>query len=254
MPLISSVIGGSIVAIINYWFDVKKKKEELKEEFKRKAYGEFIDMTRSFLNDPNLSKEEIIERQKEFIEKYYNEIMVSAPKDVIKLIEDFFETVSITYANEDEKTKAIDKILRAMRKDLGLDEVSDLKRLFKAYTPNIEKINEEKSWISNGNDVNGLWSGYCIACIVVETNSYDPAVDVSSGGDVVWVGRAHEWSVNLAEPCIYCITVGNADSLCKHFLPGTECLLKLANNAHLLPPHLVILSPLGCATNPRKTG
>ena len=32
-----------------------------------------------------------------------------------------------------------------MRKDLGLDDVSDLKRLFKAYTPNIEKINEEKS-------------------------------------------------------------------------------------------------------------
>ena len=142
IPLLSAIIGGSIVAFVNFKLDVRKKREELKEEFKRKAYGEFIDMARSFLNDPNLSKEEIIERQKKFIEKYYNEIMVSAPREIIKLIEDFFETVSIAYANEDEKTKAVDKIVRAMRKDLGLNDVPELKRLFKAYTPNVEKNNE----------------------------------------------------------------------------------------------------------------
>ena len=145
IPLGSAIIGGGIVALVNYWLDVKKKREELKEEFKRKAYGEFIDMARSFLNDPTLSKGEIIKRQRKFIEKYYNEIMVSAPGEVIKSIEKFFDTVSITYANEDEKTKAVDDVLRVMRKDLGLDDVAELKRLFKAYTPNIENINEKKS-------------------------------------------------------------------------------------------------------------
>jgi len=144
IPLGAAIVGGSIVAYINYVLDIKKRREELKEEFKRKAYGEFLDKARSFLNDPNLNKEDIIKFQKEFIKKYYNEIMVSAPKEIIKLVEDFFNTVSITYTNEDKKTKAIDNLLRAIRKDLGLDDVSGLERLFKGYTPNIEKINQEK--------------------------------------------------------------------------------------------------------------
>jgi len=151
VPLLSAVIGGGVVAFINYYFDIQKRREELKEEFKRKAYGEFIDMARSFLNDPNLTEEEIIKNQKRFIEKYYNEIMVSAPKEIIKSVEDFFNTVSIAYVNEDERTKAIDNLLRAIRKDLKLDDVSDLERLFKGYSPNIEKINQEKSDDKNKN-------------------------------------------------------------------------------------------------------
>lgn len=144
IPLGAAMVGGSVVAYINYVLDIKKRRQELKEEFKRKAYGEFLDKARSFLNDPNLSKENIIKFQKEFIKKYYNEIIVSAPKEIIKLVEEFFNTVSITYANEDDKTKAIDNLLRAIRKDLRLDDVSNSERLFKAYSPNIEKINQEK--------------------------------------------------------------------------------------------------------------
>jgi len=86
-------------------------------------------MARSFLNDPNLTEEEIIKNQKRFIEKYYNEIMVSAPKEIIKS----------------------DNLLRAIRKDLKLDDISDLERLFKGYSPNIEKINQEKSDDKNKN-------------------------------------------------------------------------------------------------------
>jgi len=144
IPLLSAIIGGSIVAFVNYLLDIKKRKAELKEEFKRKAYGKFLNKARSFLNDPNLTKEDTIKYQKEFIEKYYNEIMVSAPKEVIKLVEDFFDTVSISFTNEDKKTRAIDNLLKGIRKDLGLNDISS-ERLFKSYTPNTKKIEEEKT-------------------------------------------------------------------------------------------------------------
>ncbi len=144
IPLGSAIIGGGLVSFINYFFDVRKRREEIKEEFKRKAYGDFLDKARSFLNDPNLSKTEIIDRQKEFIAKYYNEIMVSAPKEIIKAVEDFFNTVSIAHTDKDEKTEALDKLLKNIRKDLRLDDVSDLERLFMGYTPNIEQISKEK--------------------------------------------------------------------------------------------------------------
>jgi len=144
VPLGSAVVGGGIVAVINYYLGIKKRREELKEEFKRKAYGDFFDKARSFLNDPNLSKKEIIDRQKEFIGKYYNEIMVSAPKEIIRATEDFFNTVSIIRADKDEKTEALDKLLKSIRKDLGLDDVPDLERLFMCYTPNVDQINKEK--------------------------------------------------------------------------------------------------------------
>ncbi|MFW6173900.1 MAG: hypothetical protein ACOC5T_09160 [Elusimicrobiota bacterium] len=120
---------------------MKEKRHELKRQFKREAYGNFLNKARSFLNDPNMNRKEIIDYQKEFIERYYNEIIVSAPEDVVEAIESFFETVSIGYAKKDESTEALEQVVSKIRKDLGLEEGNIQ---YKAYTPNLEKIEEEK--------------------------------------------------------------------------------------------------------------
>lgn len=139
--LLSSIIGGVVVKIIDYFLRLREKRRELKQQFKREAYGNFLNKARSFLNDPNMDEEEIINYQKEFIKRYYNEIIVSAPQEVVEAIENFFETVSIAYANKDETTEALEQAITKIRKDLNLS-AKDIK--FKAYTPNIKQIKKEK--------------------------------------------------------------------------------------------------------------
>lgn len=148
IPFLSATLGATSIAVLNYIFNLKQKRYELREKFKREAYRDFLNKAGAFLNDPNLSAKEIIEQQHEFIGRYYSDIMVSAPEEVIKSIEDFFGTVSITHTNPDDKTRALDKVLREIRKDLGLGEAKELERLFKGYTPHTGQILKEKGGMS----------------------------------------------------------------------------------------------------------
>lgn len=138
IPLGSAIIGGGVVSFINYWLGIKGKKEFLKEESKRKAYGDFLNNAKAFTNDPNMTKKDALQKQKNFIKKYYNEIILSAPSDVISSIDSFFNSVSISYANEDNKTKSFNKMIEVMRGDLALDEIKN--KDLKIYTPNKEAI------------------------------------------------------------------------------------------------------------------
>ena len=143
IPLGSAVIGGGVVAFINYWLGIKGKKEFLKEEAKRKAYGDFLNNAKAFANDPNMSPDDAIQKQKNFIKKYYNEIILSAPKEVIDSIDDFFDSVSISYANDREKIKSFSNMITKMREDLGSDNIKNDN--LKIYTPTAEAIKKEKS-------------------------------------------------------------------------------------------------------------
>ena len=69
IPLVSAVLGGVIVSLVNYSLRIRGKKEFLKEEAKRKAYGDFLNNVKAFTNDPNMSPEDALQKQKNFIKK-----------------------------------------------------------------------------------------------------------------------------------------------------------------------------------------
>jgi hypothetical protein len=143
--ILISVLSGGTVAIINFFLVIKQKSREIERNQKIKAYSEFLDMARGFLNDPTLNFDESLNSQKNFIKKFYNEIWVSASSDVIKKINGFFETVSITHANENDQTKALNDLILAIRADLGLTTDNKLNGKYKIYTPNKEALNREKT-------------------------------------------------------------------------------------------------------------
>lgn len=142
--ILIAVLSGGTVALINFFLVIKQKSREIERIQKIKAYGEFLDMARGFLNDPNLNFYGSFEAQRDFIKKFYNEIWVSASSDVIKKINSFFETVSITYVNEDDKTQALNNLILAIRKDLGLKTDKKLRGKYKIYTPSKENLKKEK--------------------------------------------------------------------------------------------------------------
>jgi len=117
--LISAVIGGAVVALVN--FLLRKRERQYFEEvkYRRKSYTDLLNNVRGFLNDPNVPEEEKRNMKKDFIKKYYNEVWLYASPTVIKKMNNFFQSVTITKANPDEKTKALGETMLAIRKSLG---------------------------------------------------------------------------------------------------------------------------------------
>lgn len=117
--LISAIIGGSVVALVN--FLLRKRERQYFEEIKyrRKSYTDLLNNVRGFLDDPNISDEEKRKMKQDFLKKYYNEIWLYASPTVIKRMNKFFQNITITRANPDEKTEALGKTMLAIRKSLG---------------------------------------------------------------------------------------------------------------------------------------
>jgi len=117
--LISAIIGGAVVAFVN--FLLRKRERQYFEEIKyrRTSYTDLLNNVRGFLEDPNISEEEKRKMRQDFIKKYYNEIWLYASPTVIKKMNIFFQNVTITKANPDEKTKALGKTMLAIRRSLG---------------------------------------------------------------------------------------------------------------------------------------
>lgn len=147
-PTFNSIVAGITVAIItsviNYFLIKRRYITESRRERKIKAYGEFLEKAKGFLNDPCTSKDDSLILQKKFIKKYYNEIWISGSEEVIKAVNDFFNSVSISYANEDQKTKALRELTLKIREDLGLKASNELKNSFRFYSPNIKQLEKEK--------------------------------------------------------------------------------------------------------------
>jgi len=122
--LISAIIGGGVVAFVN--FLLRKRERQYFEEIKyrRKSYTDLLNNVRGFLNDPNVSDEEKRKMKQNFLKKYYNEIWLYASPMVIKKMNNFFQNVTITRANPDEKTKALGETMLAIRKSLGNKNVN----------------------------------------------------------------------------------------------------------------------------------
>lgn len=118
-PLLYSIIGGAIVAFVNFLLRKRERQYFEEVEYKRKSYSDLLDNVRGFLDDPNVPDDKKKNMKWEFLKRYYNEIWIYAPPTVIKRMNEFFSTVTITRANPDEKTKALGKIILAIRRSLG---------------------------------------------------------------------------------------------------------------------------------------
>lgn len=156
--ILISIISASIVGFINYKILVKQKLHELERNNKVRSYSKFIEMAKGFLNDPSLNKTNALKYQRDFIEKFYNEIWTFGSGEVICAVNSFFETVSISRANEDEKTLALKNLVFAIRKDLNLTTNEVLKKSYAIYAPNIQALNKEKSEIEQKENYYGWTS------------------------------------------------------------------------------------------------
>lgn len=131
--IIIAVTSGAVVSIFNYLFTKDKEKRDIKI----KSYSSLLDNARAFLDDPSLSKEQRREVKKEFLKKYYNDIILFADKNVQNKTEDFIKTGGVSATNPSEQVIKLGKIINAIRKDLGHKEnVSDN---FKMYSLDIEE-------------------------------------------------------------------------------------------------------------------
>jgi hypothetical protein len=117
--LISAVIGGAVVALVNFLLRKRERQYFEEVEYRRKSYTDLLNNVRGFLNDPNVSEEEKRNMKKDFIKKYYNEVWLYASPMVIKKMNKFFQSITITKANPDDKTKALGETMLAIRKSLG---------------------------------------------------------------------------------------------------------------------------------------
>ena len=118
-PLLYSIIGGAIVAFVNFLLRKRERQYFEEVEYKRKSYSDLLDNVRGFLDDPNVPDDKKKNMKWEFLKRYYNEIWIYASPTVIKRMNEFFSTVTITRANPDEKTKALGKTILAIRRSLG---------------------------------------------------------------------------------------------------------------------------------------
>ena len=94
-----------------------------KRVFERKiqSYSNLIDFSRAFMGDPNFDYDGALHSQQEFIKKFHNDILLNSSADVIKSVDNFFDSVSISYSNKDESTDALFRMIATLRKDLGLN-------------------------------------------------------------------------------------------------------------------------------------
>ena len=118
-PLLYSIIGGAIVAFVNFLLRKRERQYFEEVEYKRKSYSDLLDNVRGFLDDPNVPDDKKKNMKWKFLKRYYNEIWIYASPTVIKRMNEFFSTVTITRANPDEKTKALGKTILAIRRSLG---------------------------------------------------------------------------------------------------------------------------------------
>ncbi|HLP86784.1 MAG TPA: hypothetical protein VK153_02815 [Candidatus Paceibacterota bacterium] len=129
--IIIAITSAAVVSIFNYLLT----RDQEKRAIKMKIYTSLLDNARAFLDDPNLSKEERRKVKKEFLQKYYNEVILFADKDVRREIEDFIHTGGVSATNQDNQVTKLRNMIIAIRKDLGSND--EITKDFKMYSLDI---------------------------------------------------------------------------------------------------------------------
>lgn len=128
-----------IIAVISILFSAlalyighknNKEFEKYKKTFDKKfeSYSDLIALTKPFLNDPALNFKDAKDLAKRFIEKYNNEILPFAPKEIVDAVQEFLYNSWTMVAGSNVQTKALTGIIQAIRKDLNLDAL-DLEKI-----------------------------------------------------------------------------------------------------------------------------
>ncbi len=107
-----------------------KKLEDYKKTFDRKveSYTNLIALLSSFMDDPGLTEEETTKRQRQFINKFHDDILLYSTKEVVDSVNNFFKEIrtngspkvkqALLRVNPNTITVAVLNIIAAMRKDL----------------------------------------------------------------------------------------------------------------------------------------
>jgi hypothetical protein len=118
--LIFAIIGGAVVAFVN--FLLRKRERQYFEEvkYRRKSYTDLLINIRGFLENPKPGEKEKSEMKQKFLDKYYNEIWLYASPTVIKGMNRFLRSISDKKPNIDKNSIALGRIILNIRKSWGI--------------------------------------------------------------------------------------------------------------------------------------
>lgn len=122
--ILSAIIGGSSVALINYLLRKKERKYFQEMENRRKSYTDLLINLKGFLVNIKTPKNK--ELKQKFLDKYYNEIWLYAPSAVIKAMNNFLKNISDNQPSIDQKSIALGRAVLAIRKSLGIKNSSPI--------------------------------------------------------------------------------------------------------------------------------
>lgn len=137
LNIILAVTSGVVVALINHFLTNDRKRNEEEREMKIKAYSSLLDSARAFLDDPNLPKKERREIKRQFLQKYYNEIILFADKEVQDKIEGFISTGGVSATNPGNQVTKLKDMIISIRKDLNFHD--SIPEDFKMYSLDVEE-------------------------------------------------------------------------------------------------------------------
>lgn len=106
---------------VGYYFNTKFEIYKKTSEKKFESYSELINFARPFLSDPWITNfNEARELSLNFFQKYNNEILPFAPREVVYSVQNFLFNSWTKYANTGIQLDAFNKMIDAIRKDLWL--------------------------------------------------------------------------------------------------------------------------------------
>ncbi len=107
---------------------IDKKMEDYKNYIfiKYKSYSDLISLFKPFLSDPWITYNEALERSNKLIDRFNNEILPFASKELVHAIESALYLSSTKIADENELTKKMEEVIWVMRKEMNLEELDKI--------------------------------------------------------------------------------------------------------------------------------
>ena len=106
---------------VGHYFNTKFETYKKTSEKKFESYSELINFARPFLSDPWITNfAEAKELSLSFFQKYNNEILPFAPREVVYSVQNFLFNSWTKYANPGIQLDAFSKMIDAVRNDLWL--------------------------------------------------------------------------------------------------------------------------------------